>query len=530
MAHYAHPLLGQITGTSHDGVNRFCGIQYATLQNRFANPVVAEGDPSAALDAQKHGPRVISPAQGCDMELSLIQQTLPHEKGSMSELDGLNLNIALPAKHSGRLPVFVFFHGGGFSIGSGSWPQYDPVRTVQLSIEQQEPVIGVTVNYRLGAFGFLYSQELSKMGIKANRGLLDQRAALQWLQKNIDGFGGDPEKITVVGESAGAVSCTLHLQSEKPLFKQMMAMGGSSLLMKPLPMPVAEYAYGRVLDAVNIDTSLSSEEKLKSLLEIPAETFLSSIGPDVPLLAVHDEDYIRYPSSFAQWTQQGERSQYPGMKWCDRIMVGDCQFDASIFLFAVGPRKAGIAEAFRQSLEKSLKDFPDERAKLLDTYGIATSVSDDEDMLNILRFGTDIGFYAPAFTMAKAMSRRAFLYHFNEPNPWDGPFKGESTHILDVAFLFQNFIEHLGPEQQKLSKKFGSDFINFVNGKAPFDVYDDTEGGAQVYGPPVVGGAQYVQGKSPEAFGRRSFIGSLAGKTSTLDQLSIAWDTFLAGR
>jgi carboxylesterase type B len=59
-------------------------------------------------------------------------------------------------------------------------------------------------SYRLGAFGFLYSQELSKMGIKANRGLLDQRAALEWLERYIDGFGGDPERITVVGESAGA--------------------------------------------------------------------------------------------------------------------------------------------------------------------------------------------------------------------------------------------------------------------------------------------------------------------------------------
>ncbi|KAK5320495.1 hypothetical protein LTR93_006707 [Exophiala xenobiotica] len=308
------------------------------------------------------------------------------------------------------------------------------------------------------------------MGIKANRGLLDQRVALEWLGRYIDRFGGDPERITVVGESADAVSCTLHLQSQQPLFKQMMAMGGSSLLMKPLPVAVAEYAYSRVLGAVGIDISLSLEEKLKALLETPVETFLNNIGPDVPLLPVHDEEYIKYPSSFAQWAQPDLQAQIPGLRWCDCVMVGDCQFDASIFLFAVLPRKAGIANTFRRSLENSLKDFPEERVKVLDFYGIANWGSDDVDMLNILRFGTDIVFYAPTFTMAKAMSGRALLYHFNEPNPWDGPFKGESSHILDVAFLLQNFVEHLGAEQQKPSKKFGSDFIDFVNGEKPFDI------------------------------------------------------------
>jgi hypothetical protein len=107
----------------------------------------------------------------------------------------------------------------------------------------------------------------------------------------------------------------------------MMAMGGSSLLMKPLPVAVAEYAYSRVLGAVSIDISLSLDEKLKALLETPAETFLNNIGPDVPLLPVHDEEYIKYPSSFAQWAQPDLQAQIPGLRWCDRVMVGDCQFD-----------------------------------------------------------------------------------------------------------------------------------------------------------------------------------------------------------
>lgn len=144
------------------------------------------------------------------MELSFIQHQLPKpEFPGNSVIDGLTANITVPTTGPSSsselkgLPVLVFIHGGGFTNGGNWWPQYDFARLVKLSSKIGKPIIGVTINYRVGAFGFLTSPELRSAGCQPNNGLHDQRMALQWLQKHIAGFGGNPEGITVMGESAG---------------------------------------------------------------------------------------------------------------------------------------------------------------------------------------------------------------------------------------------------------------------------------------------------------------------------------------
>lgn len=143
------------------------------------------------------------------MEHGLIQQSLPKpEFPGSSELDGLSLNISIPdtalrEPSDQKLPVFVFIHGGGLSVGGNWYPQYDSAALVRLSVERGTPIVAVTINYRLGCPGFLTTPELRKAGYKANNGLRDQRAALTWIQQYIFGFGGDPENVTVAGQSAG---------------------------------------------------------------------------------------------------------------------------------------------------------------------------------------------------------------------------------------------------------------------------------------------------------------------------------------
>lgn len=121
-----------------------------------------------------------------------------------------------------RLPVMVFIHGGSFVEGTGSWPVYDGTRLAG------EDVIVVTINYRLGALGFLSLDDMptggnGKQDIRGNFGIHDQRAALGWVASNIHRFGGDPEKVTIFGESAGASAVSLHLFSirtgERPAFR-----------------------------------------------------------------------------------------------------------------------------------------------------------------------------------------------------------------------------------------------------------------------------------------------------------------------
>ena len=141
------------------------------------------------------------------MEFSFIQHALPRpEFPGMSLVDGLNLVLTIPRTEGAEaqgLPVLVFLHGGGFGIGSYWWPQYDFSRLVRLSADSGHPLIGINVNYRLGAPGFLTTPELRAAGYKTNNALRDQRTALRWVRDYIKGFGGDPENVTVMGESAG---------------------------------------------------------------------------------------------------------------------------------------------------------------------------------------------------------------------------------------------------------------------------------------------------------------------------------------
>ena len=125
----------------------------------------------------------------------------------MSE-DCLFLNIYAPKDNPGSLPVMVFIHGGAFILGSGVFQDYNP------SFFMDFQVILVTINYRLGPFGYLY---LDPNEVNGNAGFMDQILALQWVQQNIENFGGDPGTVTIFGESAGSNSVTYHILS--PLSK-----------------------------------------------------------------------------------------------------------------------------------------------------------------------------------------------------------------------------------------------------------------------------------------------------------------------
>lgn len=156
--------------------------------------------------------------------------------------DCLYLNVWTPAnRNTKNLPVLVYFFGGGFVAGDGSEPRYDGESMAR------EGIVVVTVNYRLNVFGFLAHPELSKespYGASGNYGLLDQHAALQWVQNNISAFGGDPSRVTICGESAGSISVSVQMAS--PLSRDLIAgaigESGASIdpTLAPIPLEDAE--------------------------------------------------------------------------------------------------------------------------------------------------------------------------------------------------------------------------------------------------------------------------------------------------
>ncbi len=154
--------------------------------------------------------------------------------------DCLYLNVWTPAKRTTKgLPVLVYFFGGGFVAGDASEPRYDGANMAKKGI------VVVTVNYRLGIFGFFSHPELSKEAsykASGNYGLLDQHAGLKWVQNNIAAFGGDPKRVTIAGESAGSIAVSAQMSS--PLSKNMIAgaIGESGAGINPtlFPIPLAE--------------------------------------------------------------------------------------------------------------------------------------------------------------------------------------------------------------------------------------------------------------------------------------------------
>src|SRR5215211_7546904 len=198
-------------GVQPSGVRIFRGIPFAQsptgeLRWREPRPLRNWNGVRQAID---FGPRCMQAPIFDDMRF---------RSNGVSE-DCLYLNVWTPAKSNReQLPVLVYFYGGGFVSGDTSEPRYDGESMAAKGI------VVVTVNYRLGVFGFMAHPELTRESphkASGNYGLLDQNAALRWVQQNIRNFGGDPKRVTIGGESAGSVSVSAHMAS--PLSKNLIA-------------------------------------------------------------------------------------------------------------------------------------------------------------------------------------------------------------------------------------------------------------------------------------------------------------------
>ncbi|CAI6331869.1 unnamed protein product [Periconia digitata] len=178
-----------------NGLNTFKGIRFAaapTGELRWQAPRVPKSNRDTVLPAQDFG--AACPQSGSGMKPS------PPFPGQSE--DCLSLSVYAPQNASG-LPVFVWIHGGGYAVSAGTEDLTNFVR------DNDHEVVGVAIQYRLGAFGFLAGDEVYRNGV-VNAGLLDQQFALQWVQAHIEKFGGDPGKVTIAGVSAGAGSVMLH--------------------------------------------------------------------------------------------------------------------------------------------------------------------------------------------------------------------------------------------------------------------------------------------------------------------------------
>ncbi|MFD0900794.1 carboxylesterase/lipase family protein [Actinomadura sediminis] len=205
---------GRVRGITRDGVTAFLGVPYAAPPfgpNRFQAPRPPEPW-DGVRDATAYGPTAPKPGYSGPFKTLLPDPDIPGE-------DCLNLNVWTPAPGGAGgqgLPVMVWIHGGAFANGSGAVPTYNGHNFAR------DGVVCVTINYRLGVEGFA-----NLPGAPLNRGLRDQIAALEWVRDNIAAFGGDPARVTVFGESAGAMSVTTLLSLDLGLFHRAIAQSGA---------------------------------------------------------------------------------------------------------------------------------------------------------------------------------------------------------------------------------------------------------------------------------------------------------------
>ncbi|MGF1583179.1 MAG: carboxylesterase/lipase family protein [Gemmataceae bacterium] len=204
------------------------------------NPLIFRGIPFAKPpigDLRFKPPEPVDPWDG-ELDCSRFQPACAQNPDPLDYMwgevlapgseDCLYLNVWTPSLKGPGRPVLVWIHGGAFIIGSGRWQSYEGSRLVQ-----RGQIVLVTINYRLGIFGFYHSSR-SEYARTANLGLLDQIAALKWVRDNITAFGGDPNNVTICGESAGAisVSCLLACPEAKGLFHRAICMSGAPSLVR----------------------------------------------------------------------------------------------------------------------------------------------------------------------------------------------------------------------------------------------------------------------------------------------------------
>jgi para-nitrobenzyl esterase len=374
----------------------------------------------------------------------------------MSE-DCLYLNVWTPAKSSReKLPVLVYFYGGGFIAGDGSEPRYDGESMARKGI------VAVTVNYRLGVFGFFAHPDLTKESphhASGNYGLLDQQAALEWVRHNIAAFGGDPMHVTIAGESAGSISVSAQMAS--PLSKGLFAgaIGESGSILGALSaVPLAEAEQAGVKFAAGL--GLAEKPTLSELRNMPAEKVLEATAkPGVPWFRPTVDGYFFPKSPFEIFTA-GEQAKVP--------LLAGSNSEESGYMGVLG-QQAPTVENYRKALERLYPGQGDEVFKL---YPAAdeTQVKDAAQALAGDRFISYSTWKWVDLATKTARSEPTWYYLYCRPRPQTTSGSGHpsrgAVHSAEIEYalgnLHYNKVYEWTADDQKVSQVMQEYFANFI--------------------------------------------------------------------
>ena len=415
---------GKVEGLDLGNVQAFLGIPFAappTGELRWRAPVAP--DPWTGVRA-------------ADEWLGQSWQPVMEDAGALSfafnarsssfDEDCLQLNVWTPGLDQLKRPVLVWIHGGGFSSGTGATPLYDGT-----SLAARGDAVVVTINYRLGALGFLNLNEITggRIPSTGNEGLQDQVMALRWVSENIDRFGGDPSRVTIFGESAGGMSVgtLMALPDAAGLFHRAIPQSGACSTANPLD-KAADIA------AAFVDNlGLSANDDIDALMGLDPQSLVdagnavtASVGGMVFQPCIDGTVLADLPLDAVK------KGAADGID----VFVGAARDEWKLFT-SMAPSDTQLDDAV---LAEILSVNIDEPAAIIEAYREAR-LTREEDTSPIALFEaieTDRIFRLPAIHLAEALLERgqaSYQYLFTWESPWEGGKLG-SPHAIDIGFVF----------------------------------------------------------------------------------------------
>ncbi|MGH8228200.1 MAG: carboxylesterase/lipase family protein [Steroidobacteraceae bacterium] len=433
---------GRVAGIVIDGISEFKGIPFAAppvgpLRWKAPQPV----KPWSGIR------KAVSFAPACMQATRMANAMAPGVK--LSE-DCLYLDVWTPAKTSGeRLPVIAWIYGGGFTGGMTSAPLYDGTHFAA------KGVVFVSISYRVGALGFLATPALSRESGhgSGNYGLLDQIAALKWIQKNIVRFGGDPAKVTLLGHSAGAMSVSMLAGSPlaKGLFRALIAESGSNFV-PPQHSPWA----GGIIETLPMDEAAGARwlrslgvSKLRAARALPAAKIIAAQAiRGAPRFWPTVDGYVITGDQVELW----RRHRFNDTP----VLIGDVSDEAAGF---------GVHKTSPAAFEVQVRRGYGKRANaILAVYPHAT-VAQATRAATELRSDTIFNWsrYTWARLQVAYAKHKAYVYYFDVPTRRD---PNGATHGQEVAYVFGNLGVGGRPppteKAQALSREMQAYWVNFA--------------------------------------------------------------------
>ncbi|KAJ5279784.1 acetylcholinesterase [Penicillium angulare] len=485
--------LGRLDGWHYaDGVQQYCGIPYADLQKRWTRSVLKTSWPNEYHDGTQLGnncprPRVSDSDSNPTNPFIPVPANPTFTRQPVSdEQTALVLNVSTAHsldKQNQKLPVVVFVHGGSLLFGSSNYGIYDTLNLASHSKSVGLPLVIVSMNYRLGLGGFLacskIGEELKQDGFTGNGnfGFTDQVVATEWVQKYIANFGGDPDNVTVVGQSAGGVSIGHHLASNHPMkFHRAVCMSGLGLSLRAITLEGHEKLFDDSCRYFKIDPyapdALDQLRKVDQQVLADADPHIQGVPAGTGNPCLDGWFYAHDPQQLTE-----------APAWLKSFMVGDVHDEGVIFIMNLMKDSYG---SVRNTIMKQVGDekFVD---AVFQEYEITSDLPHKELIERVCFMAADCVFkkenYETAIVNKRLRDEGAlFKYHFDQRSRIHNALFGRAYHGIDILYLFRNFDTAFNAEERVLAGDLQTAWIRFAYGEEPWQ--KDTDASLwKVWGP-----------------------------------------------